>query len=215
MQLERVLLGRSIRLLRMCGPEGGNIFAPNLVKACEARYGFLQRPHTLEEFDFAKGVTFQYGYFNNRVVIDKFQVFENGMLIESKIDTDQCDAFLDDVLKLIDNECGIDATEEDGSARFYYSSLEVQGSFSLAEKFARLHQIGHEIAEKLREYHQNTVDYELLGLLYGPGSGTVPAFRFERRENAPEEKRLYFSAAPLRTGDHMTVLDRFDAFLTC
>ena len=214
MRLERVLLGRSIRLLRICGPEGGEIYGPNLAKACEARYGFLQSPRRLEDFDFAKGVTFQYGYFENKIVIEKFQVFQNGMLVEAKITADECDAFLDDVVEWIGKEGGISATEENASARFYYSNLEVHGSFSLAEELPQLHQISREIAEKLREYHQTTVDYELVGLLYGPGSGTVPAFRFERGENAPEEARLYYSAAPLRTDDHMTLLERLDAFLT-
>jgi hypothetical protein len=214
MRLERVLLGRSIRLLRICGPEGGEIYGPNLAKACDARYGFLQSPRTLEEFDFAKGVTFQCGYFRNRIVIDKFQVFQGGMLVEAKINTAECDAFLDDVVECIGKVGGISAAEEIGSARFYYSNVEVHGAFSLADELPQLHQIGREIANKLRQYHQTTVDYELVGLLYGAGAGAVPAFRFERRENAPEEARLYYSAAPLRTDDHMTLLERLDAFLT-
>ncbi len=126
----------------------------------------LQSTRTLEDFDFAKGVTFQYGYFENQIVIDKFQVFQNGMLVEAKINTDKCDAFLDNVVELIGKEGGISATKESDSARFYYSNLEVHGSFSLAEGLPQLHQIGRKIVEKLREYHQTTVDYELVGLLY-------------------------------------------------
>ena len=35
----------------------------------------------LEEFDLAKGVTFLHGYFENKIVVDRFQVFRNGMLV--------------------------------------------------------------------------------------------------------------------------------------
>ena len=144
MRLERVLLGRAIRLMRISGPGGGEIYGINLARACEARYGFLQSPRTLEEFDLTKGVTFLHGYFQNRIVIDRFQVFQNGMLAEAKINTDECDAFLDDAVEWVKKEGGIGAIEETGSPRFYSSNLEVQGSFSLAEKLPQLNQIGRE-----------------------------------------------------------------------
>ncbi len=203
MRLERVLLGRSIRLLRISGPEGGEIYGPNLARACEARYAFLQSPRTLEDFDFAKGVTFQYGYFMNKILIDKFQVFQNGMLAEAKINTDECDAFLDNVVECLGKEGGITAIEENASARFYYSNLEVHGSFSLANGLPQLRQIGREIAEKLREYHQTAVDYELVGLLYGPGSGTV-SIRMSLRA-CHSAAFISASSSIVRPGVHVTL----------
>jgi hypothetical protein len=59
----------------------------------------------LADYDLSKGVTFLHGFFNNRV-IDRFQVFSNGILAEAKLDTDECDRFLDDLLKWITERGG-------------------------------------------------------------------------------------------------------------
>jgi hypothetical protein len=59
----------------------------------------------LADYDLSKGVTFLHGFFNNRV-IDRFQVFSNGILAEAKLDTNECDRFLDDLLKWITERGG-------------------------------------------------------------------------------------------------------------
>src|SRR5918996_3009830 len=129
MQLESILLGRAIRLLHISSASKGRIYGLHLVRACEERYGFWQGPRTVDDFDLAKGVTFLHGHFQSRLVIDKFQVFQNGMLAEAKADTNECDAFLDEFVGWIQSEFGISLNEESSSPRFYQSNLEIRGSF--------------------------------------------------------------------------------------
>jgi hypothetical protein len=210
MQLERALLGRAIRLL----PAGGEIYALKLARACETRYGFLQGPRTAEDFDFNRGVTFLHGYFDDRIVIDKFQIFQNGLLVESKADTDECDAFLDDALTWLTAGGSASISRDKVAPRFYASNLEIRASFSLAEKLYSLNKIGVQISRYLQQYGQESIDYELVSLAFAAGAGAAPTFRFERREGAPGEALLYFSAAPLRTSDHLQLLTQLESALT-
>jgi hypothetical protein len=213
MQLESILFGRAIRILRLAGAGRGRLYGVQLVRACETRYGFWQAPRTLEEFELSKGITFLHGHFQEGVVIDKFQIFENGLLVETKTNTDDCDAFLDDFIAWLREEININMAEEPTSQRLYYSNLEIRCSFSLSERFSELAEIGRHVAEMLRSYKQTSVDLELVGLSYAAGAGTAPMFRFERKEGSSEEARLYFCAAPLRTIDHTQIIEQLELAL--
>jgi hypothetical protein len=212
MQLENVLFGRAIRLLPISDWGRGRIYGVHLARACEDRYGFWRGPREVEDFDLAKGVAFLHGYFQDRIVIERLQVFNNGLMAEINGDTDECDAFLDDFMGWLKADIGIDTTEEP-SSRFYYSNLEVTCSFSLAKTLPQLARIGQEITKKLREYGQTAApDVELVSLGYGK-AGETPTFRFERKEGVPEERRTYFCAAPLRTQDHLQLLKELESIL--
>lgn len=213
MQLESILFGRAIRLLPIAGSSRGRIYGVQLVRACEDRYGFWQGPRTVDDFDLSKGVTFLHGHFQDRVVIDKLQIFENGLLAEAKANTDECDAFLDDFIEWLRTVIGSDVTEGSTNPRLYYSNLVVRCIFSLAERLPQLTDIGREAANMFRTYNQTSLDFELVGLSYASGAGTVPIFRFERKEGSAEEERLYFCAAPLRTNDHLVIIEHLESAL--
>jgi hypothetical protein len=213
MQLENALFGRAIRLLPISEWGRGRIYGVHLVRACEDRYGFWRGPRKVEEFDLTKGVVFLHGYFQDRVVIEQLKVFNNGLMVEINGDTDECDAFLNDFVDWLRIDIGLDTIQEVASPRFYFSNVEVTCSFSLAEKLPQLARIGQEITEKLHEYGQTAVpDVELVSLGYG-NPGEASTFRFERKEGVREERRIYFSAAPLRTKDHLQLLKELESIL--
>src|SRR5690242_3790829 len=120
MKLVNVLLGQAIRVLKISGQHGGNIYGLNLTKALEQRYGFLQGPRSLAEYDMTQGVTFLHGYFQNRIVIDRLQIFSTGLIAEGKIPTDECAAFLDDVVGWV-QEAGAARVEQDANAPRIYA----------------------------------------------------------------------------------------------
>jgi hypothetical protein len=213
MQLENVLFGRAIRLLLISEWGRGRIYGVHLARACEDRYGFWRGPREVEDFDLAKGVAFLHGYFQDRIVIERLQVFNNGLMAEINGDTDECDAFLHDFVDWLKADIGVDIIQEPSSPRFYYSNVEVTCSFSLGEKLPQLARIGQEITKKLHEYGQTAVsDVELVSLGYGR-AGEAPTFRFERKEGVPEERRIYLCAAPLRTKDHLPLLKELESIL--
>jgi hypothetical protein len=213
MKLSNIILSRAIRVGKVSGPGGGNIYGLNLAKACEERYGFLQAPRVLADYDLSKGITFLHGFFENRV-IDKFQVFPNAILAEAKLDTDECDRFLDDILKWITERGGIEFAPSEPVIRFYVSQLEIQSSVGLARSFPQLAFLGRQIGDILRGYGQATPDYEFSGLSFGASQNDAMGFRFEGREGENVPRGLFFSQSRLRTSDHLRILGTLESTLT-
>jgi hypothetical protein len=212
MKLQNILLSQAIRFGKISGPGGGTIYGLNLARACEERYGFLQAPRTLADYDLSKGISFLHGYFGT-FVIDKFQIFPNGVLAEAKIDTDECDKFLEDVLKWVKERGGIEFAPSDPSTRLYLSHLEVQSDISLERSFPKLAPLGREIADILRGYGQTTPDYVVSGLSFGSIATDASGFRFEGREGPNVPHGIFFTQARLRTSDHLRMLESLEGAL--
>jgi hypothetical protein len=212
MKVINVLFGQTIRLLKISGPGGGTIYGRNLARECENRYGFLQGPRELKDFNASEGITFLHGYFQNRVVIDRFQVFTGGVLVEAKADTDALDAFLDDVTQWVQQPGVAQVEQNPMDPRFYTSHLEVQSTVLLNQAFNEFHSFGRDMADLLRGYNQVTPDFSLIGLMIGPGPGGSSLFRYEARVERPPG--FYFTTAPLRTADHVRMLDSLEAILS-
>jgi len=210
MKPSNIILSQAIRVGKVSGPGGGTIYGLNLSKACEERYGFLQAPRVLADYDLSKGITFLHGFFENRV-IDKFQVFPNGIVAESKLDTDECDRFLDDILKWIIERGGMEFTPSEPVIRLYFSQLEIQSGVELARSFPQLAFLGRQIGDILRGYGQTTPDYEFSGLSFGASQND---FRFEGREGATAQHGVFFSQSRLRTSDHLRILETLEGALT-
>jgi hypothetical protein len=210
MKLSNIILSQAIRVGKVSGPGGGTIYGLNLSKACEERYGFLQAPRVLADYDLSKGITFLHGFFENRV-IDKFQVFPNGIVAESKLDTDECDRFLDDILKWIIERGGMEFTPSEPVIRLYFSQLEIQSGVELARSFPQLAFLGRQIGDILRGYGQTTPDYEFSGLSFGASQNDTIGFRFEGREGVTG---VFFSQSRLRTSDHLRILETLEGALT-
>jgi hypothetical protein len=210
MKLNKVLFSQVIRILKISGPGGGSIYGLNLTKACEARYGFLEAPRVLADYDLSKGVTFLHGYFHGRFVIDKFQVFGNGVLVEAKVRTDECEEFIDDVIEWVMAHGGIeiDASE---TKSFYVSQVEVELIAALSEAFSKFRDFGHQVSNVIRSYGHILPDMEVSALVLS--ADPVAQFKIERREGAAPNACLYFCAAPLRTADHLGLLENVETIL--
>jgi hypothetical protein len=210
MKLSSIILGQAIRVGKLSGPGGGTVYGLNLTKACEERYGFLQAPRVLADYDLSRGVTFLHGFFDGRV-IDKFQVFGGGLLVETKLDTDDADHFLDDILKWVGERGGIEFSPANNRA--YASLLEIQADIELARKFPQFASLGRQIAELLRSYGQTTADYELSGISLGYSQNDTTGFKFEGREGQNVPHGTFFSQARLRTSDHLRMLETVERVL--
>lgn len=215
MNLVQILLSQAVRLGKVSGKGGGNVYGLNLTKLCEQRYGFLQAPKTLEEYNLTKGVTFLHGYFQERFVIDRFQVFQNGLLVEAKVDTDECDEFLDDVTSWAIELGGFTFATDPKAPRIFLSNIEVQSSISLASSLKTVSVLGKDIARIMRGYGHITPDWELSGLAFGNGGpADAASFKFERREGVDVPPEIFFATARMRTKDHLSVLGGLETLLS-
>jgi hypothetical protein len=219
MQIRKILFSQAIRLFDTTGRTAGGLYGRKLFSAFEDRYGFLQGPRTVPEYDPAKGIHFLHGFFEDRVVIDKVSIFNDGMVCETKGTTDDADAFIDDAIEWGRQTAGLDPDRSAELGRAYLSRLEVHADVALADTFKQFSNFGHSIAETVRSYGQNTNDFEvsLIGLHNDLTKMPAPkplAFTFDRRDGEAYDAGVYFAVAPMRTADHLAHLDALEKLLT-
>ncbi|MGE3294481.1 MAG: hypothetical protein AB7I59_04095 [Geminicoccaceae bacterium] len=209
MKISRILLGRSVRFGAITGPSEGPIYGWHLVRHCQERYGFLQHPQSLSDFDYERGVTFLHGIFRS-LVVGKFQIFNTGMIAEAQAETDFCADFLEDVISSLIEQGIIHINAKKGPNQFFFSELEMMSSVRLDEYFNIFNQLGERISGLVSSYGQEVPTFTF-GSLALSSFGNIPWFRFENKVNA--QPGVFYTSAPLQTAHHLAVLEDLEGLL--
>lgn len=204
-----MLLGRCVRFGVVTGRYGGLIYGPHLVKHCQDRYGFIEIPRALTDFDYERGVTFLHGIFHG-LVISRFQVFRTGMVAEANAETDFAANFIDDAISSLAASEIVEVDYQGQPKNFYFSELEVTSDVNLENAFKQFDNFGKKISQTISSYGQNVPDFSF-GSFGLTTQGNIPWFKFENRINA--HPGVYYSAAPLRTQDHLSSLNELENLL--
>ncbi len=226
MKLVSIVLGQAVRLFRVSNPIGGT-YLPDVVTAFRERYGFLEVPTKVAEYDASKGVTFGHGKFKVRsrkspqgrvseeIVIDSFQVFNDGLVVNTKAFVEDAELFLDDVIVWVTQTFGYNILDDPPVQRTYISQIEVAFPGSLLPLFDKIGILNKRITTALTSYGKVPPSYEVSGfILHCDTTKVLPpiptGFTFERRAQHPYTSNLYFSSAPLKTSDHLKVLEELE-----
>ena len=223
MKLTTIFIGQSVRIMRLLEPVGG-IFAPDLTKTIQERYRFVTVPKSLAEFDKTKGITFGHGVFNTsgintknltsrrNIVINKFQIYHNGLVAETQSYVEDAELFLDDAIEWAIQTFGVTVAKNEPILKGFLSNIEIEldSPFTKTQVKAYEH-ISKFLASKLGSYGQESPKFEQVGFALHTdlAKQKIPAatnFKLERREGSPHSSNLYFSTAPLKTQDHLDLL---------
>ena len=216
-RLTDVTFGQAIRFLSISGQEGGRVYGANLIRALEERYGFWESPKTVADYDMAKGVNFLHGFFNRRFVIDRLQIYANGIVAEAKMPTEALDDFLDDIIQWARSEINLGVNDSQ-NRRAYNSHIEIFSDMPFSKVFLPFASVGEHLTSMMRAYGVNTNTFEFSGIRLNANNDTLPApkpvaFSFERREGKPYDSGFFFSTASLKTSDHMSILNELEAII--
>ncbi len=221
MKVTDIIGNQCIRIFPDKEPEGAdNVRALHLTRAFEARYGFYQGPRVLADYNASTGITFLRGQFQRRWIIDKFQFFSNGILVEGMVSTDELDTFLDEATQWAHTEAGLPVSKDSEVRRSYLSQIEVQADIAMDSAFVKFSKFGKDIRDAILTYGQNALAFEVSGISFNADLVETPmpkpgaAFIFARRENKSFNTGLYFSSAPLRSSDHLRFLETLQELLT-
>jgi len=199
---------------RDLNPRGIDIWP--LLMAIKDRYNFQVYPRTVEqanEFD-PKGIEFLSGSFaagSAQHTIGRAAIFGDGIVVDSALSTDFCEAFLADILSYLSSQFGLTYRPEMIHTKIYTSELIVRTDKDLDGLFAPLAAVREQL-DLLTGFR-----FEPIGFGFSIDlqvSATKPApFKFEREINKNFSQQWYYSCAPLPTGQHEDLLRRMELLL--
>lgn len=176
------------------------------------RYSFVEGPKTVQEFDLQRGMAFRHGYFKGNV-IDNLHVYTNGMFAEGKHDTKVSDDFLDDLEQWAGEALGLVLADQSGG-RIYMSQLVVEMAVDLTAVLAPVQNLAKQISAMLNSAADMPAEVSGFHITTDPAAGAGWVYRLERRAGVAFDANLYFSSAPLRTDNHIMLLERMERALT-
>lgn len=143
------------------------------------------------------------------------------LLAVTTYDTRIADAFLDDLITYLENRFGYRKII-DHSSRTYWSSVIVQFDEPLDKNLGALLEIERLLSTVYTSVAETELLVEFERITFSPDPLKVPAgilpkltnFVIERRSLRPYSENRFFSTAPLRTEQHITVLEGIERILS-
>lgn len=219
MKVSKYLMSNVVRLVKDEYPDSQRKFyIGDIANALRDRYRFLQVPTKIEEFNLQQGVEFIHGVFKEDQIIGKFKVYNNGVYCEAELPTEVISEFIEDVFDWARQEIGMTIEDTDAPNQFFISNLEVESKASLAPAFSKLSTICERLTSLLVSYGQEVPPFETTHLAFHCDISKVESvkptmFSFEHRVETPFDSGLFFAAAPLKTADHLILLDELESIL--
>lgn len=190
----------------------------DLTNGLQDRYKFLQVPTKIEEFDIQQGLEFLHGAFNEETIISRLKIYNDGFFCEALQPTEVIQKVIDDVSNWIRHDFKMTIDDADPPNQFFVSSLEVESDASSVLGLSKFSTIGEKITALLASYGIAVPAFEpvFLGLHCDQtqeANAQPTKFTFERRVNQSFNSKLFFSSAPLKTADHLEVLNELGGLL--
>jgi hypothetical protein len=160
---------------------------------------------------------FQQGRFVNEdgvFPIQQLVIFQNGDAVTAA-NTDIAEIILNDYINRLDEEFGYRYRDK-YQKRYYVSNIIVELEHGIGEQIPVLCRIGELLT---KEIPRENMPFDTKGLVFGYGDPIAAAnlssmelfekadFTIERRAGEPYERNRYFSSAPVRTSDHVRILE--------
>ncbi len=193
----------------------GQLYLPEAAAFLSGRYGFTEYPKDPAEQLKKEVIEFRHGKFND-VAVD-ISLYNDGIIVGSKSQTDLLDSFFQDVTDWARDTLGVILTKTQKVSIMYESTLVVSSQRDVLELAMGqpMRSIGSMISSRLAAVSNLNVEFSAYGMLLAPDLLHIPGmkpnpFRLERRAGTDFSLNRYYSAAPLRTKDHLEVLNEIE-----
>ena len=191
----------------------GQVYLPKLVEGLVKRYRFVGVPQNYAEM-VADRVDFKHGLFQGSA-IESLQVFSDGIVIKSRSDSDRVDTFVTDLIQWATNEIGLSIFSNRTINRMYDSQLIVEADQRILQPFSVLTNLGSEIREMVLKNTGLDAEYHWAGFILAPDqiklSSLKPSiFRVERWFDSEFQLNQFYSSAPLKTKQHISLLENLE-----
>lgn len=190
--------------IRLLNPSG-LAFGP-IHRALIDHYQFLTYPTVPAEFDLTKGVKYggaEFDHDGSKLAVD-LAVYNNGWTADTLVSTEASDAFLNDLVRWLGENFGLQAKPEMITKVVQDSQLYFKSDIKLTE-----------VCEHIAKFNSLLSRYsgkpgEPWALLFSSDGAPFSTFSFERRANVAFTENQYYSRASLHTSKHVQLIKEFE-----
>ena len=195
----------------------GQIYIPNAVANFQQRYSFIEVPESSSYFNPAGGIKFKHGKFED-ISIAELSLYPDGIVANSSVPVEVIERFVDDVVRWTEDALQAEEISSLPRVKLFDSHIIVQSAIEIGSTLQKIEGLGRMISNLLDQYGTVTKPYTISGIeLHNdqPDTGMykTSSFNFERRVDQPFSRNMYFSTAPLRTNDHLELLNLLEKAL--
>ena len=158
---------------------------------------------------------FRHGVFENSA-IETLEIYNDGLIISSRSNSDFLDHFLLDLHKFISEDLELSIIPTNTVNRLYESALIFETNKDILGVLNSVNNILPDIQSALIKNSNLAIDYVPFGIAFAadqtqnPHLKPVP-FRVERRAGVEFLMNQYFATAPLTTAQHLAVIEKLEA----
>jgi hypothetical protein len=157
---------------------------------------------------------FQHGVFDD-VGINQLAIYQDGIIVTSRANTNFLDRFVDDLLAWSEAELGLVQVDMPPRERHYESNIIVGMNMSGDRSFSFLRRLNGSLREYQKGYGLTAFEFAFSAIQVAADvtayAGRKPCpFTIARRVNVPFGADIYYCTAPLKTDDHLAVLEAFE-----
>lgn len=215
MKLLSVEQARSIWLFPMADMNPSGKFLYPIIGDIISRYKFSNIPDIAEAIKNNQGIILGNGAFAHKKhgeISADLGIYNDGLVGDTKTDSDASDTFIDDLLTWISKEYGL--KYPNNIRKQYASKIYVESNKRLDALNPKLEKFANALSAK--SISLGKVSYELGGINFTAeqtGSLVPAVFRFERVEKVPYSDNRYYSFSGLSIADHLELLDQLEEIL--
>ena len=214
MKLLAIEMSRITSLFRMTRPSG-QPYLPYIVAQIGDRYSFSNAPHSFGEFS-GNRVEFNHGVFEENA-IETLEVYNDGIIVTSRSDTDFIDRFIDDFVTWLEEDQAHSVIDTHAIGKMYDSTLLIEMDRDIFEPLAPYSEVITMIEGALQETAGLDIKYHNYGFALSADQTRNPAlkpapFRLERKEGIDFSRHQFHATAPLKTQKHLEILKRLEEF---
>ncbi len=210
MKLVDIVMSQVTRLCQATRPKG-QPYWPHLVSKIADQYRFQVKPETIADLEGFK-LKFRHGLFDDQA-IDSLEIYNDGIIVKCISNTDLIDRFIDELLDWFEHNYGGRFLETQTVGTMYESHLIIEANRDVFQPLESYRPILRMIGEFLEESSNLNTKFETYGLIFSADRTQISsikpiAFRLERREGVEFPRQLFFSSAPLKTDQHLRILEQ-------
>lgn len=194
----------------------GQLFMPDAAAMLVSKFNFSTYPQSYNDFS-AEKIEFKHANFKD-VAIESLSIFSDGIVISSRSDTDIIDSFYLEFCGWLQSELEISFIKTHEIERLYESVILVKTDKNIMRHLDPLTEIAGKLQSDLKENSGLDVKYEPFGWAFSADSTQNPALkpvslRIERRAGTAYSMHHYISSAPLKTKQHLALLEKLESLV--